>query len=140
MQQKKQEYQMEYDADIGIWIPGRSYFIGAVLLWLPISNRQPIVFYGFAIYGDFRSLRDGPCHHTPAAQFTIFGKVILLFLIQIGGLGVIACATVFFLISSQADYCKGAGGDTGDLQHGLPRRHGGHGEAGDYRGKDIGSE
>ena len=35
---------------------------------------------------------------TPAVQFTLLGKVILLILIQVGGLGVIGCATAFFLI------------------------------------------
>ena len=35
---------------------------------------------------------------TPASQFTLFGKVILLLLIQIGGLGVIACTAVFFFL------------------------------------------
>ena len=34
----------------------------------------------------------------PAAQFTVVGKVVLLILIQIGGLGVIGCATAFFLL------------------------------------------
>ena len=34
----------------------------------------------------------------PAAQFTMVGKVVLLILIQIGGLGVIGCATAFFLL------------------------------------------
>lgn len=35
---------------------------------------------------------------TPASQFTVFGKIILLILIQIGGLGVIACAVLFFFL------------------------------------------
>lgn len=34
----------------------------------------------------------------PKYQFTITGKVILLILIQIGGLGVIACITAFFML------------------------------------------
>ena len=34
----------------------------------------------------------------PATQFTLLGKVILLILIQIGGLGIIACVTGFFVI------------------------------------------
>lgn len=73
-------------------------FIGAVLLWLPISNRQPIAFMDSLFTATSAVCVTGLVTITPAAQFTIFGKVILLFLIQIGGLGVIACATVFFLI------------------------------------------
>ena len=34
----------------------------------------------------------------PAAQFTVAGKVILLILIQIGGLGIIACTTAFLIL------------------------------------------
>ena len=34
----------------------------------------------------------------PQTQFTLFGKVILLILIQIGGLGIIACVTAFFFL------------------------------------------
>ena len=55
-------------------------FLGAVLLWLPVSNEKSISFLD------------------PKYQFTITGKVILLILIQIGGLGVIACITAFFML------------------------------------------
>ncbi len=34
----------------------------------------------------------------PATQFTLIGKGIMLVLIQIGGLGVIACTSAFFLL------------------------------------------
>ena len=34
----------------------------------------------------------------PKYQFTIVGKVVLLLLIQIGGLGIIACVTAFFML------------------------------------------
>ena len=34
----------------------------------------------------------------PKYQFTITGKIILLILIQIGGLGIIACITAFFML------------------------------------------
>ena len=53
---------MEYDADIGIWIPGSHIYRRSAPM---ASDIQPAAdcFYGFAIYGDFRSLRDGTCHH-----------------------------------------------------------------------------
>ena len=34
----------------------------------------------------------------PAEQFTLLGKIILMLLIQIGGLGIIACTVAFFLL------------------------------------------
>ena len=51
----------------------------------------------------------------PAVQFTVFGKVILLILIQIGGLGVIACVTGFFIIFKKKNHSAGAGDYSGEL-------------------------
>lgn len=73
-------------------------FLGGALLYLPISNTRPISFLD-ALFTSVTSVCvTGLVTVTPASQFTIFGKVILLLLIQIGGLGVIACTTVFFLL------------------------------------------
>lgn len=71
---------------------------GAVLLWLPISNESPISFLDALFTATTAVCVTGLVTITPAVQFTLFGKVILLLLIQIGGLGVIACGTAFFLI------------------------------------------
>ncbi len=73
-------------------------FTGAVLLWLPASNTQPIAFID-ALFTAFTAVCvTGLVTVVPASQFTLFGKVILLLLIQIGGLGVIACASLFFFL------------------------------------------
>lgn len=73
-------------------------FLGGVLLYLPVSNTQPIAFLD-ALFTSVTSVCvTGLVTVTPASQFTIFGKIILLLLIQIGGLGVIACTTVFFFL------------------------------------------
>lgn len=72
--------------------------LGAVLLWLPISNRQPIAFADALFTAVSAVCVTGLVTITPAVQFTVFGKGILLALIQIGGLGVIACMVAFFLI------------------------------------------
>lgn len=73
-------------------------FTGAVLLYLPVSNQQPVAFMD-ALFTSVTSVCvTGLVTVTPASQFTLFGKVVLLLLIQIGGLGVVACATVFFLV------------------------------------------
>lgn len=73
-------------------------FIGGVLLWLPICNTQPIRFLDALFTSTTAVCVTGLVVITPAVQFTMIGKAILLVLIQIGGLGVIACTVSFFLI------------------------------------------
>ena len=73
-------------------------FLGALLLYLPISNREPIAFADAMFTSVTSVCVTGLVTITPATQFTLFGKVVLLILIQIGGLGVIACAALFFLL------------------------------------------
>ncbi len=71
---------------------------GGVLLYLPVSNTKPIAFID-ALFTSVTSVCvTGLVTITPASQFTLFGKVVLLILIQIGGLGVIACAALFFFL------------------------------------------
>lgn len=73
-------------------------FLGGVLLWLPFSNQQPIEFID-ALFTSVTSVCvTGLVTIVPAEQFTLIGKVILMLLIQIGGLGIIACMSAFFLI------------------------------------------
>lgn len=72
--------------------------LGGILLWLPVCNREPIQFID-ALFTSVSSVCvTGLVTITPAAQFTLPGQVILLLLIQVGGLGVIACVTAFFLL------------------------------------------
>ena len=73
-------------------------FLGGILLTLPISNTQPIGFIDALFTATSAVCVTGLVTVVPAVQFTVFGKVILLILIQIGGLGVIACVTGFFII------------------------------------------
>ena len=72
--------------------------LGGILLYLPVSNTRQIAFID-ALFTSVTSVCvTGLVTVVPASQFTIFGKVILLILIQIGGLGVIACTTLFFFL------------------------------------------
>lgn len=73
--------------------------LGAVLLYLPISNQKPIAFADAMFSSVSAVCVTGLMTVTTATQFTLFGKIVLLILIQIGGLGIIACATAFFLIA-----------------------------------------
>lgn len=71
---------------------------GGVLLSLPVCNQQPITFMDALFTATTAVCVTGLVTIVPATQFTLIGKVILLILIQIGGLGVIACVTGFFVI------------------------------------------
>lgn len=72
--------------------------VGGVLLWLPICNTKPIAFIDALFASTTAVCVTGLVTVTPAVQFTLLGKVILLILIQIGGLGVIACMIMFFVL------------------------------------------
>ncbi len=73
--------------------------VGAVLLWLPISNVEGHIPFIDALFSSTSAVCvTGLMTIVPATQFTIFGKVVLLCLIQIGGLGVIACTMGFFVM------------------------------------------
>lgn len=72
--------------------------LGGFLLWLPISNTRPIAFMDALFTSVTAVCVTGLVTVVPAVQFTLFGKAVLLVLIQIGGLGVIACAMSFFII------------------------------------------
>lgn len=73
-------------------------FLGGILLALPVCNVQPIRFIDALFTSTSAVCVTGLVTVVPAAQFTALGKIILLILIQIGGLGVIACVTGFFII------------------------------------------
>ena len=72
--------------------------LGGVLLWLPVCNQQPITFMDALFTSTTSVCVTGLVTIVPATQFTLAGKIVLLLLIQIGGLGIIGCATFFFLI------------------------------------------
>ena len=73
-------------------------FLGAVLLWLPVCNEKPISFLDALFTSTTSVCVTGLITIVPRYQFTIIGKLVLLLLIQIGGLGVIACITAFFIL------------------------------------------
>lgn len=82
-------------------------FLGGVLLWLPVCNQKPIAFID-ALFTSVTSVCvTGLVTVVPAEQFTIPGQVIVMILIQIGGLGVIACMALFFLLLGKKISMKG---------------------------------
>lgn len=72
---------------------------GSFLLWLPISNTAPIPYIDALFMSTTCVCVTGLATVVPAYQFTLFGQGILLILIQVGGLGVMACMSVFFLLT-----------------------------------------
>ena len=80
---------------------------GGILLSLPICNQKPIEFID-ALFTSVSSVCvTGLVTIVPAEQFTLLGKTILLLLIQVGGLGVIACMSAFFLLLGKKINMKG---------------------------------
>jgi trk system potassium uptake protein TrkH len=71
--------------------------LGSILLWLPISNQTPIRYWDALFTSVTAVCVTGLVTVVPATQFTLFGKWVLLILIQVGGLGVIACVIAFSL-------------------------------------------
>lgn len=74
--------------------------IGGALLSLPICNADGnwLNFVDALFTSCTAVCVTGLVTIVPAAQFTLFGKIILLLLIQFGGLGIIACTMGAFLI------------------------------------------
>lgn len=73
-------------------------FFGAVLLWLPFANQSPIRFMDALFTSVSAVCVTGLLTIVPGEQFTAAGQIILLLLIQIGGLGIIACVSAFYLM------------------------------------------
>lgn len=82
-------------------------FLGGLILWLPVCNQKPIAFID-ALFTSVTSVCvTGLVTVVPAEQFTLLGKIVVLILIQIGGLGVIACTAAFFLLLRKRITMKG---------------------------------
>lgn len=82
-------------------------FLGGLILWLPVCNQKPIAFID-ALFTSVTSVCvTGLVTVVPAEQFTLLGKIVVLVLIQIGGLGVIACTAAFFLLLRKRITMKG---------------------------------
>jgi len=74
--------------------------IGSLLLYLPISSQEgKSISYVDALFTSVSAVDvTGLVVVDISAQFSFFGKLVILFLIQIGGLGYMALATFFLVI------------------------------------------
>ena len=75
-------------------------FLGGILLSLPVCNADGkwLNFIDALFTSCTAVCVTGLVTIVPAVQFTFIGKVVLLLLIQLGGLGIIACTMGAFLI------------------------------------------
>lgn len=72
--------------------------LGTLLLCLPIASRQrPLPFMDALFTSVSASCVTGLTVIDPGTQLTLFGQIVLLFLIQVGGLGFMTFAGVLFL-------------------------------------------
>ena len=82
-------------------------FLGGILLWLPVCNQKPIEFVDALFTSVTCVCVTGLVTVVPAEQFTLAGQIVMLLLIQVGGLGVIACLSSFFLLLRKKISMKG---------------------------------
>ncbi|MCX7770162.1 MAG: TrkH family potassium uptake protein [Proteobacteria bacterium] len=76
-------------------------FIGGVILYLPFSHTKKITFID-ALFTSFSAVSDtGLIVLDTPNDFTLFGKVIILALLQLGGLGYMSFTTFFLLTFGQ---------------------------------------
>lgn len=77
--------------------------LGTILLMLPISSRAKITtpFFDALFTSTSAVCVTGLVIHDTAAYWSSFGQLVILFLIQIGGMGVITVAAAFAMVSGR---------------------------------------
>lgn len=75
--------------------------LGGVLLWLPIANRDGIPFLDALFTATSATCVTGLVLYDTFSQFTWFGQVVILTLIQVGGLGFVMMGMLFSLLSGR---------------------------------------
>lgn len=100
--QEKEELHKKRWTSLQIMVPGflGIILLGALLLMLPVCNAsgQWLNFTDALFTACTCVCVTGLVTVVPAAQFTLLGKIVMLFLIQIGGWGVIVCAMWFLVL------------------------------------------
>jgi trk system potassium uptake protein TrkH len=75
--------------------------LGALLLALPLSQRQGVPFLDALFTSTSAVCVTGLVTVDPGDSFTVFGRVVLALLIQVGGLGVTSIGVGFMLLSGR---------------------------------------
>ena len=73
--------------------------IGTLLLWLPISSKNPegTSFIDCLFTSASATCVTGICLFDTFTQFTLFGQAVIMLLVQVGGLGLVTLVTFFNL-------------------------------------------
>ncbi|TCP30539.1 trk system potassium uptake protein TrkH [Scopulibacillus darangshiensis] len=72
--------------------------LGAILLWLPISTTKPISFLDALFTATSATTVTGLAVVDSGTAFTLFGQIIMLCLVQIGGLGFMSFAVLVIML------------------------------------------
>ncbi|MDR7071242.1 trk system potassium uptake protein TrkH [Fictibacillus barbaricus] len=72
--------------------------VGAVLLKLPIAHEKTISWIDAFFIATSASTVTGLVTVDPGTTFTLFGEIVILFLIQVGGLGVMSFASLIVIM------------------------------------------
>ena len=75
--------------------------IGSILLWLPICNKYEINFIDAFFTATSALCVTGLTVKNTFLQFSLFGKIIIMLLIEIGGLGFMTIIASFFIFSGK---------------------------------------
>ena len=82
--------------------------IGVVLLMLPVSHKVPISFIDALFTSTSATCVTGLMTVNAAETFTFFGQVVLLFLIQIGGMGITFVSSFFMIMLGRSMSIRGS--------------------------------
>lgn len=82
--------------------------IGAFLLWLPVSGSQRQLTWNEALFTSVSAVATtGLTIISPGADLSLFGQIVLLVLMQLGGVGfMVAAITVFRLIGRRVTFAE----------------------------------
>ena len=71
---------------------------GAFLLWLPVANHVGLSFLDALLTATSATCVTGLVATDTATSFTLFGQIVIILLIQIGGLGFMMVGIIFFML------------------------------------------
>jgi len=73
-------------------------FVGAILLYMPFSQKEYVPFIDCLFTATTSTCVTGLVTVTPATAFTLFGQIVILILIQVGGLGTMSFMAIILLL------------------------------------------
>ena len=74
--------------------------VGAILLWIPPATTQPITFVDALFTSTSATCVTGLGVVDTGTRFTIFGKSVMIILMEVGGLGIMTFSTLLLLVAN----------------------------------------